>query len=382
MSFFTDLFEGHFDNLGTDLSHTFSSLASHPDQLAETLGVAGLALGGIGLLGGLGELGAAGAVDAGALGAADAGVLGAADAGIGADLGVGLAADLGINDIGVTAAGLGLETAGGIGADLLPFEATAADLGSSDLIAGTFVDPASAAAGASSIAPDALAPTTSVPSVASSGGAGMLTAAQGGELQGATSATLASIGDVTGGWAPPTLTQQLGGVLSSPWTRLGLGLAPLAVAGIMGQPGLPSAGQQAQGYANQLATYGQQQLALGTSGQLTPAQSAVISKMQQDLTNSWRQALYNQGVQNPEQDGRWPQILAAIDTQVTAATQQMLQQTIDNGLRALGQGGQQLAAISAQQMQADQNFTNMLVNATKALGTTVAGGSSFRVVPA
>jgi len=60
MSFLTDLFEGNFGNLGTDLSHAPSSFANHPLEWAETAGA--LAAGGLGigaLAGGLGGLGAA-----------------------------------------------------------------------------------------------------------------------------------------------------------------------------------------------------------------------------------------------------------------------------------------------------------------------------------
>src|SRR5271154_3978359 len=75
MSFLTDLFEGHFSSLGTDITHAGSSLASHPDELAETLGgAAALATGGLALGGGLGALGGlfGGAADTGILTGGDA----------------------------------------------------------------------------------------------------------------------------------------------------------------------------------------------------------------------------------------------------------------------------------------------------------------------
>ena len=50
MSFLSDLVEGHFSNLGTDISHAGSSLMSHPSELYETLGgAAALATGGLAL---------------------------------------------------------------------------------------------------------------------------------------------------------------------------------------------------------------------------------------------------------------------------------------------------------------------------------------------
>ena len=61
MSFFSDLFEGNFSNLGTDVTHAPESLANNPTELEETLGgVAALATGGL-ALGGLGALGGAAA---------------------------------------------------------------------------------------------------------------------------------------------------------------------------------------------------------------------------------------------------------------------------------------------------------------------------------
>ena len=77
MSFLTDLFSGNISNLGNDLapSNIFSDTVQDiggSNTIPEILGVAGLGLGGLGLLGGLGGLGAAagaGAADA-SLGAA------------------------------------------------------------------------------------------------------------------------------------------------------------------------------------------------------------------------------------------------------------------------------------------------------------------------
>lgn len=378
MSFFTDLFEGNFGNLGTDLSHTFSSLASHPDQLAETLGVGGLALGGIGALGGFADLGIAG-IDAGTLGAADA-ASGAVDAGIG-----GITGDT-VEAIGPDLAGSSSLSLLDSGAGLPLSDATSFDI-SSFIGSGDVGQIGTSTAGADTGVADAglqeAQHITDQTLSSSVGGAATPTPSptDGGltshvaDLTGPTGTIGTGTATSTGG-----ITSGLSSALSSPWTKLAIGAAPLALALARGEPSLGSAGQQAQQDANALAAYGQQQLALGTSGQLTPAQSAVIAKMQQDLTNQWRQVLFNQGVQDPTKDGRWPEILATIDTQVTAATQQMIQQTIQNGLTALGQGGQQLATISAQQLQADTNFTNTLVNATKALGTTVAGGSTVKLV--
>jgi len=78
MSFLTDLVEGNFGNLGTDITHAPSSLINNPAQLAEVLGGAAAVslpflapevIGALGL-GDLGGLGAA-AADVGAAGAGD-----------------------------------------------------------------------------------------------------------------------------------------------------------------------------------------------------------------------------------------------------------------------------------------------------------------------
>src|SRR5712691_4923594 len=109
MSFLSDLFEGNFDNLGTDISHAPSSLAAHPAEIGELAG--GAALIAAPFL--LPEI--AGALGTGALaeGAIDVG--GAALA----EEGGTLAADLGIGDIGAAAGAATAETAAGEAAPFL-----------------------------------------------------------------------------------------------------------------------------------------------------------------------------------------------------------------------------------------------------------------------
>lgn len=388
MSFFSDLFSGDFSNLGTDLVDAPSSFINHPADIAETIGGA-LALTGIGfgadaLLGG-GLFGAdalAGGADAG-LGLADASFadasgIAAGDIGaeVGADVGAGLGAD-------VLGSGADLLSAGG--ADAL---ALGADTGGSfgDFIAGAGLDAAPGGSAADVAASSASAIDPAAGAVGSAPGVTPGSYAwTAGDISGpGIGSDVMNAPGVASGWGAGGLTGQLGSVLSSPWTKLAVGAAPLGLALGMGQPSLGAASQQAQANAQALSAFGQQQLQAGTSGTLTPGQTAVIGKMQQDLTNQWRQTLFNQGVQNPEADTRWAQITAAIDTQVTAATQQMLQQDITNGLQALGSASTTLNQIAQMQMQADQNFANMLVNATKALGSIFAGnsGQTFRLTAA
>lgn len=144
MSFFSDLFEGNFSNLGTDISHAPESLAKHPSELYETLGgAAAVATGGLGLglmgaeagaagLGGLlGEGGAAAGAGAGdALGAIDTAIGAGGDAGIpstltsfadagGSTLGSGFPSTGGLGGItnSLGAGGMGGDVTGAIGAE-------------------------------------------------------------------------------------------------------------------------------------------------------------------------------------------------------------------------------------------------------------------------
>jgi hypothetical protein len=390
MSFFSDLFEGNFSNLGNDITHAPSSLINHPDELAET-GAAALAALTLGAslpetAGLFGAAAGADALGAGALGAAD---LGAAAEG-------GLAADLGISDIGAGLAGAdllgtvpadtlaflpevgadlgggalafapdiagGLTDIGGTGLEsLAPFSDVAPDAGLSALQA-----PADAGSALSTPAAAATTPDYVIPGVANAPASADIGLANANATFGTFDA-----GAATGGGG---LTGQVGSVLSSPWTKLALGAAPLALAMFRGEAQLPAAAQQAQANAGTLSAFGQQQLAMGQAGQLNAGQMALITQSKNNLTNAARQAMYNMGVQNPEADSRWPQMLANIDTQVTAMTAQMIQQEITNGLTALGQSSTTLNQIAQLQMQADQNFTNTLVNATKALGLAAGGG--------
>jgi hypothetical protein len=419
MSFFSDLFEGNTGNLGNDIEHAPSSFANHPSEIIDVGAAAltALTLGaGAGVFGAgaLGADAAAGAADVGA-GAADLGA-GAADLGAGG----GLAADLGIGDIGATAAGGDLAAGLGIGdigstlgagaadalgtvpADTLAFlPEVGADLGGGSLAFGSDVF------GGLSDAEGAILPDTSTLATGSldSSITGMSPsfAETDAELSGGLTGTapaaapsyvmpsvanapagadtgLANANASFGAFDAPAaggggLTSQLSSVLSSPYTRLGLAAAPLALALGRGESSLPASAGQAQANASQLSAFGSQQLAAGQAGTLNAGQMALITKSKDDLTNAARQAMYNMGVQNPEADTRWPQMLANIDTQVTAMTAQMIQQEITNGLSALGSSSQTLNQIAQMQMNADQNFTNTLVNATKALGLAAGSGA-------
>lgn len=280
-------------------------------------------------------------------------------------------------------AGLGLT---GLGADLFAGGAGAADAA---LAAGDIG--AAGAADALAMAPDALAVAPEVGAADAftgldlSGGMGMGQAAADASIGGATPAGFAATdAELTGGitgagttaaptGAPATggggIMQSLGLGNISP-LKAAIGLAPLGLTLARGEPGLPGQVGPAVANATALAQQG---------GNLNAAQNATIQNMRQDLVNASRQALFNQGVQNPEADTRWPQMLTQIDNQLVAATQQMIQQNIQNSLA----GDQQLLQIAQLQMQSDQAFTNNLVRATAAMGTAFGmGGGGLKLVAA
>jgi hypothetical protein len=379
MSFLSDLFEGNFGNLGTDLAHAPSSFANHPAEWAET-GAAALAVAAPWLLPEIGAgLGALGAADLGAeavggglavdLGIEDIGAgFAAADIGAGAAGAGGLAADLGINDIGAAAA-LGADAGGAGAADALAFLPGAADLPADALALGS----------------DALAPDSGLAAIDQAfgppGGIGSDASTSGFWNQMAQGPGIGA--DVTADPAvaayenPSFASGGGGGIMKalglgdvSP-LRLAAGVAPLALSLGMGGPKLPAGLGAAEANATALANQG---------SNLNTAQQASLTQMRQNAVNAARQAMFNQGIKNPESDTRWSQMVANIDSQVTAAAQTMIQQNIQNSLA----GDAQLIQIAQLQMQADTQFANMLMQATKAFGTTLGfgGGGTFKLTPA
>jgi hypothetical protein len=386
-------FEGNFSNLGNDITHAPSSLANHPDELAETIGGAlaiaapfaipelGSALGaGLGL--GAGELGA-GAADLGAanaaFGAFDEGAFaaGAADAGLG--LGgaefAGLAPELANFGALDSAFGAfnpelgGAEFTGG-GGDFVAaggdFAGGGGDFGAggADLSAGPDAGPAAAPSGPGA-APTGTGATPSYVNLS------VASAPPSAELG------LANLNSEFGAFTPGAAAETGGGIVNNlggwgniaKWSLAG---APLALTLAMGQGGLPSSAQALQAQANQLSATGQQDLAAARAGTLNAGQTATLGQMRQDLTNQWRQTLYNQGVTDITKDARWPQIEAQIDAQVTQQTATLIQQNITNALAETGQASTALTAIAQMQLQQDQNFTNQLIGATKSLGLAAA----------
>jgi hypothetical protein len=391
MSFFSDLFEGNFGNLGTDLEHAPSSFINHPQEIAEVGGgaLAALTLGaslpetaglfGAGELAGLGGL-AEGGTEAAAIGGAD---LGAADSLFGTfDAGL-----FGANAADVAAGGVGADLAagaelGGLGGDVAGGVGSGLEAGQPGEVGGGFAD-----AGAGDNVPAAgggLQPPGGTAQAAGSalqppGGVagGTAPSVSGNEEWAGLTAPGATTAPAAGGSG---IVQQLGG-----WGNIGkwaLAGAPLALTLGMGEAKLPGAAQQLQGQAANLSAQGQADLASAKAGVLNQGQTAALGQMHNDLLNQWRQTLFNQGVTDLSKDARYPQILADVDAKVTAQTQTMIQQNITNALTETGQAAAALNNVAQMQMNADQAFTNNLVSATKSLGlmAAVSGGAKVQQV--
>jgi len=363
MSFLTDLFEGNLNKLGTDITHAPSSLIAHPDELAETLGGAALvalpfAAPAIGDFLGIG----AGEALSGAS-AVDEGLFGITGPGLGMDV---------LADPAITAFE-GSDALLGSGA-ALPEGSTLASLNSGvsgfNVPGEGFINPSESAA---------LPAGTTVNDIPVSGTTPSGFAPTDTELSGGLTGTAPSASPLSGAGGGGGFTNTLNSFLSSPYTKIAAGVAPLALTLGMGQPGLPASAQQLQGQAQALSQQGQADLASARAGQLNAGQTAQLGQMRSDLLNQWRQVLFNQGVQDPTKDARWPQIQAQIDSQVTQQTGTMIQQNITNALAETGQASTALTSIAQMQLASDQNFTNNLIGATKSLGVAAGLSSGTKV---
>ena len=418
MSFLSDLFSGDFGNLGTDITHAPESFVQ--DLPSEAPYLAGAAALGGGLLfapeiaAGLGAADTAGALGTGAadlgaantaFGAFDPAVFGAnaadvaASGGLGADV---TAADLAA--AGIDPAVFGASDAGALSnaAPFLPGDPVSGVATDASQLSAFAADPTAIGAGGGG-------DLYGVPTDASGfltqelGGQPAVTdATQGADIAQLTNATpgtnfatpagtdagysqeLSTLSGATPGTGAGDVAQAAksgglfgqGGFLGTGASNmqaltLGAAIAPLGLALARGEAQLPSSAVASQQNAAVLSQFGQANI----NGTLNAGQLASLQVMQQNLTNQWRQTLYNQGVQDITKDGRWPQIQAQIDQQVTAQTATMINQNITQALNALGAAGTQLNQIAQMQMQADSNFTNTLVNATKSLG--LLAGSNF-----
>ena len=419
MSFLTDLLEGNTSNLGTDIVDAPSSLASHPDQLAETAGGAALvaapfllpgvlggdalAAGGLGATDALAGGGAAGVTDIAAgteagLGATDL-AAGGTDLAATTDLAAGGAA--GAGDLASAAPGMSdvvaqaAAPAGGVsspsavlgGGDVLgAFGTGGADAlgsGSTDALGlgGAFQQ-----AGAID-APVAASPAA--PTQAAAGVADVPQAAQPGFVQqppSAVSAPAASPGSdmpgapAGGGAAPAQSGSGISNLLGPNWgwkaAGLGLGAGGLAYS-LMNRPGaLPAQSQQAQQIAQQNAAAAAPFVQSVQTNTPLPAQAAQLQQTRDKLTAQAKQVLFNMGVQNPEQSTQWVGMQQQIEQQMQIETQKVIDSNLKTAMGLTGQSAQMLYNLGAQQIQQDTAFQNQIANATGALGKIAMMGAS------
>ena len=353
MSFLTDLFEGNFGNLGTDITHAPSSLAAHPTEIAELLGAAALPFGlaaGADLLGlgagTLADVGTSGGLEglaategapavADALSTVDPAILasapelGGAEASL-ADIGGAVGAgevpaladaftaeqSLGLPEGGLP--GMILNPSAGSG-EAIPFASAAADLG------GTSPEALQAlgyAGDAGDLGGETLLPATTT----DAGGASV-------------PAIPTSAGSAGGG-----IASTVGNVLNSPITRaaeLGLPLGMIGYNLLRGPPPLPSTATQAVGNVQGLTANVpalnqtvQQDLAAGNAYQLTPGMAASLETWRQNQYNALYQQLANSGIANPTQSSQWVQGRNQIDQQAEAQRGQMVQQLLATAFQA------------------------------------------------
>jgi len=339
MSFFSDLFEGNFNKLGTDITHAPESLAKHPSELYETLGglgalaTGGLALGALGAEGGASALGSLGGFLGGggttALGG-DAAIAGGDALAAGADL-TGVTPAVEAASIGESTLGGGLPATGGLG-----------DITGS-LGAG------------------------------SAGGDFSL-----GAVPGINDNLVASVAENYGGGGGGFLDKLAGGAVSS-LTKNPLGIA--ASAGILGYDflkGNPTDPNQKalQDKAGQLSAQGQQLQSYLTSGTLPPA-----LKAQLDQATKAEKARIVSGYAargqptDPNQNSALAQELNNVDTNAVAAMASAQIQMLNTGLQETGLSTQLYETL----VKLDSAQNDQLMKAISSFAAALGGGTTLKL---
>jgi hypothetical protein len=161
----------------------------------------------------------------------------------------------------------------------------------------------------------------------------------------------------------------------------GLAGAPLALALMRGEGGLPSQAGQATALDPALQQYAQGIIASG--GAPTQYQAAQIAQNSRNRLNQYRQILANQGVQDPQSDTRWAQFVALDQQQQMQEAAQFQQQNMSDALQAAGGAQSGLLAVAQMQAQQDAAYTQALTNAMGSAGRVLALGGAFgnRVQP-
>lgn len=342
MSFLSDLVEGNFSHLGTDLSHAPESLAKHPSELYETLGgAAALATGGLGL----GLLG----------GEAGAGVLG----GLGGFLGEG----------GAGAAGEGSALAFGGEAAAAPAQAAISDAIGGSTLGGDF-----------SLGGTGL-PSTIGDYLGAGGAAGDTTGAVGGTTGGTffdSSAASAAYGGPpegpAGGGGGGSFLGKLGEGAISSVTKNPLGIA--ASAGILGYDflkGNPADPNQAilKQKADQLGAQGDTLRNYLSSGTLPPALKAQLDQATKAEKARITSGYAARGMPtDPNQNSSLAQELNAVDTNAVAAMAQAQIQMLNTGLQETGLSTQLYETL----VKLDSSHNDQLMKAISSFAAALGGG--------
>jgi hypothetical protein len=371
MSFLSDLVEGHFSNLGTDISHAGSSLLSHPSELYETLGgAAALATGGLALGALAPEAGAA----AGG-GSLFSGLFGGGDAAAGAF------------DIG--AATQGSDIAAGIATDPLYGGAAGAD---PLAYAGGATNPLTDASGGLGVAQ----PT---------GGAG-LPSTFGGQPIGTATATDPAFatdpyaggnpalganpsqgGGMIGPPAPAGSTGFLSSLNPSNWTLGGVGkVAGVAAAGAGLGMNLLNRGQMDPNQAmlaQQAAQLGQSGQVLESylkTGKLPPALQAQLDQAVAAEKARIVSGYAAKGMPtDPNQNSALAQDLNNVQTNAIAAMANVQVEMMNTGLKETGLSSQLYQMLTQLDLQQNKDLMSAISSFAAALGGGMGGGQNVKL---
>jgi hypothetical protein len=219
---------------------------------------------------------------------------------------------------------------------------------------------------------------------ASSGGSlpPSLLNAEGGTTIPAATGSAALAGTPTIEETPSTLSQigsTIGDAATSTPGKLALAGLPLAFTLARGQPTVPD---QIGPLTNSGSVTGplisteQTQLNEANTGQLTPGQTAQVALYQQQAQSALLTQLAQEGVQNPQQDSRYVQGMAAIGQQVQAMTQNYITAALQAGTAAAGDAASALTTAANAELATDQDFQSALNSAFTSFGL-IAGLSKL-----
>jgi hypothetical protein len=402
MSFLSDLFKGNFSSLGTDITHAPESLATHPDQLAETIGAGTLGLGGLGLAGGLGAVGdlfgEAGTAISDTAGNIGSGISDAARS-VGSYFGLGSGSDLATGastaaDLSPTGAAYGVPDAAGVA---LQDPATFAYTGETPTpIASpaTANTPVSTPFGSLSSTGGVLDPGSGTPAGSFGTGGSDFTASTG--ITGDYGTTLPSSATPAAGSDTTTLGQ-IGSYLKSNSGALTLGgaglaanlaaplLAKLGLTGsIPNQAALTGVANQASTAAGNANAYAGALEAPLTTGVLPAGAQAQVTQALNDSITSIKSKYANLGLTGSTAEQA---AISEAQSQAQQMTFTIAQQMAQTGIQAGNQATQDLGLegtiyndLTQAQISQDTALQNAIASFTGAIGGGVGRGLATNAV--